>query len=85
MASTAQTECSIKTASLLRQLKGESLTHISNSLIQEWYQALDPDLLSAAQSLTDRLKFLRTILEQWKVSIAVTYNPLMAAFGYIYQ
>jgi hypothetical protein len=25
------------------------------------------------------------MLKNWKVSLAVTYNPLMSAFGYIYR
>jgi hypothetical protein len=85
MSATAQGECSIKTASLLQQLKEENLTHVSSSMIQEWYQALDPDPLTTAQSLVERLRFLWRILEQWKVSIAVTYNPLMTACVYMYQ
>ena len=85
MSATAQEERSIKTAFLLQKLKEEGLTHISSSMIQEWYQALDLDPLPTAQSLIDRLKFLWRILEEWKVSNAVTYNPLMTACGYIYQ
>jgi hypothetical protein len=85
MSATTQEECSIKSASLLKQLKEDGMTHISSSMIQEWYQALDPDPLTTAQSLVNRLRFLWRILKQWKVSIAVTYNPLMTACGYIYQ
>jgi hypothetical protein len=85
MSTTAQEERSIKTASLLPKLKEEGLTHISSSMIQEWYQELDLDPLPTAQSLVDRLKFLWRILEEWKVSNAFTHNPLMTACGYIYQ
>jgi hypothetical protein len=85
MASTAQQECPIKAASILQQLKEAGQTNISDSLIQDWCLPLDPDPKEAAQVLTDHLKLLWTLLEHWKVSIGVTYNPLMAAFGYIYQ
>jgi hypothetical protein len=79
MSAIAQEECSFKTASLLKQLKEEGLMHISSSMIQEWYQALDPDPLTIAPSLVNRLWFLWRILEQWKVSIAVTWKVSYAS------
>jgi hypothetical protein len=85
MASTAQKQCSIKIAFILQQLKEAGQTNITDSLIQDWCLPLDPDFKEAAQDLVIRLKLLWTLLENWKVSLAVTYNPLMAAFGYIYQ
>jgi hypothetical protein len=43
------------------------------------------DFLPVAQSMKVHLKLLWLIVEQRKVSIAITYNPLMTAVGYIYQ
>jgi hypothetical protein len=86
MSFAAQDECATKTVSLLLQLKDEDLTHITSSMIQDWAtQDLDLHSIPTAQILVDHLRFLWRILQQWKVSISVTYNPLMTACGYIYQ
>jgi hypothetical protein len=84
-AQTAQKKCSIKITSILQQLKIAGLADITDSFIQEWCLLLRPDLTDAAQDLVQRLTLLWTLLENWKVSLAITYNPLMTAMGYTYQ
>jgi hypothetical protein len=84
-AQTAQKKCSIKITSILQQLKSAGLHNITDAFIQEWCIPLPPNLTDAAQDLVQRLTLLYTLLENWKVSLAITYNPLMTAMGYIYQ
>jgi hypothetical protein len=84
-AKTAQKTCSIKINSILQLLKNAGQANITDSFIQDWCLPLKPDLTEAAQDLVIRLNLLWTLLENWKVSLAVTYNPLMTAMGYTYQ
>jgi hypothetical protein len=71
-AQTAQKKCSMKITSILKQLKIAGLANITDSFIQEWCLPLRPDLTDAAQDLVQRLTLLWTLLENWKVSLAVT-------------
>jgi hypothetical protein len=81
----AQKKCSTKINSILQQLKSAGLQHITDVFIQEWCLPLPPIPRDAALDLVQRLALLYTLLENWKVSIAITYNPLMTAMGYTYQ
>jgi hypothetical protein len=81
----AQNKCSIKINSILQQLKSDGLQHITDVFIQEWCLPLPPKPRDAAKDLVQRLALLYTLLENWKVSITITYNPLMTAMGYTYQ
>jgi hypothetical protein len=84
-AQTAQKQCSVKIASILQQLKNAGQANITDSLIQDWCLPLSPNPKDAAQDLVLRLTLLCTLIENWKVSLAVTYNPLMTALGFTYQ
>jgi hypothetical protein len=86
MKKSAQEICASKTALALENLKSFGLTTISRDMICECSTSLsDAHSLSKALSQADHLEHLWRTLEQWKTSIAVTYNPLMTATGYFYQ
>ncbi len=72
-------------ASILQQLKNAGQANITDSLIQDWCLPLSPDPKDAAEDLVLRLTLLWTLLENWKVLLAVIYNPLMTALGYTDQ
>jgi hypothetical protein len=84
-AQTEQKQCSIKITSILQQLKNDGLQNINDDFIQEWCLPLPPYVTDAAQELVLRLSLLYTLLEDWKLSLALTYNPLMTAMGYTYE
>jgi hypothetical protein len=80
----AQQKCSTKITDILQTLKDEGLQTITDVVIREWCSPLAQYRPTATQDLVQRLAFLYTLLENWKVSIATTYNPLMTAMGYEY-
>ena len=84
-AQTEQKKCSIKITSILQQLKSDGLDVINDAFIQGWCLPLPPYVTDAAQELVLRLNLLYTLLEDWKLSLALTYNPLMTAMGYTYE
>jgi hypothetical protein len=77
--------CLRKTSTILQQLKDDGLANIPFSLIPEWSTLADLHSLPSALILVDRLQFLWTTIEQWKVSLAWNHNALMTACGYIYR
>jgi hypothetical protein len=85
MSLSPQESCLIKTSTILKKLKEDGFANIPSSLILEWSTLSDPHSLPAALILVDRLQFLWTTIEQWKVSLAWNYNALLIACGCIYQ
>ena len=77
----AQQKCSTKITDILQTLKDDGLQTITDVVIREWCSPLAQYRPTATQDLVQRLAFLYTLLENWKVSIATTYNPLMTAMG----
>jgi hypothetical protein len=81
----AQQTCSTNITNILQTLKNDGLQTIPDIVIREWRSPLALYRPTATQDLVQRLAFLYTLLENWKVSIATTYNPLMTAMGYEYM
>jgi hypothetical protein len=77
----AQQTCSTNITNILQTLKNDGLHTIPDIVIREWRSPLPASI----QDLVQRIAFLYTLLENWKVSIATTYNPLMTAMGYEYM
>jgi hypothetical protein len=89
MASAVLKTCQQDSSIILRQLRAEGFTDIETPMFpncDDPRRYPDPeDYLPVAQSMKLHLRLLWSIIEQRKVSIAVTFNPLMIAVGYIYQ
>jgi hypothetical protein len=82
--------CQQDSTIILRWLRAEGFTQLETPVLPNYEDTIkrnpEPGLyLPLARSLALHLKLLWSIVEQRLVSIAVTYNPLMTAVGYIYQ
>ena len=77
----AQQTCSTNITNILQTLKNDGLHTIPDIIIREWSSTSAPPI----RDLVQRIAFLYNLLENWKVSIATTYNPLMKAMGYEYM
>ncbi len=79
--------CQHDSSIILRWLRAEGFTELETPVFPNYDDIRgypEPrDYLPLAKSMALHLKLLWSIVEQRKVSIAVTYNPLMAAVGYI--
>jgi hypothetical protein len=67
-----QKKFSIKITSILQQLKSDGLQDINDAFIQGWCLPLPPNVTDAAHDLALRLNRLYALLEDWKLSLALT-------------